>query len=709
MTSLDALDGETREAAEHAARRSGLSLEDWISSALAEQATRPGAPVPKSRRQENDSFDAAVAKVTKATRQNPSREFKSIIGAAASDSERQARDHSARTAVALDSVASWIEQAEERLNQATRTAAGQQERIATILSGALGDIKDRLDTVERRAQSAPRPDPSVFPAAPLVDALSALQHHVAEIGQRLDAPKEDAWSPVVERIRGDIDRLHDAVANLATRDEVTAIETVVQDLAESVAKPRPAQDMTVLVGSVASLQRQMHRLSDEVTAGIPQRIAAEAEGLKRQLDIAAAGGIDRSVVTTLEGELAALRQILADMVEPQRIERLSGEVAVLARHMADIRLNQIGRSDFAGLKGTLEEIRAHLQDAREQEASESRRAGRVSSELERVSERLDVLVSRPAPENLAPVANQLAAMAERFAPVPERLEEVADRLSALEARPDRAGLAPLTKHLTEIAVRLGTLEARPEVPSLAPVMEQLSAVSERLAALAQGDPSSITQQLSGLTERLSALASQSAPSPHVVALLERVSAQVEAMSHDLGRPHKELVERLDRLEDSVRQIGQEASTASLELMLQAFGEKLEQAAAPSASLDGLEAQIAGLTVQLERAAAGPPLQHVLSETLAQVRELREDANAIADRAVKAALKDAKSGPQAHPGLDSEALRQGLAEIRALQDQADRKTQHTLKAVHNALETLVLRFPSPGPLVSRFSDPAPSGP
>ena len=193
VTSLDALDGETREAAELAARRSGLSLEDWIASALAEHTARPAAPAGRSRPQGREQFDAAIAKVTRVTRQNPSREFESIISAAAADSERQARDHAARTAVALDSVASWIEQAEERLTLATRNAAGQQERIAGILSDALGDIKDRLDTVERRAQSAPVPDPGVFPAAPLVDALSALQHGVAQLGHRLDAPKDDVW------------------------------------------------------------------------------------------------------------------------------------------------------------------------------------------------------------------------------------------------------------------------------------------------------------------------------------------------------------------------------------------------------------------------------------------------------------------------------------------------------------------------------------
>src|SRR4051812_49646272 len=111
VTSLDALDGETREAAEHAARRSGLSLEDWISSALAKDTARAGAPAQGPRHQDSKSFDAAVAKVTKATRQNPSRDFKSIIAAAASESERRGPDPPARTPPAPGSLAASIEPA----------------------------------------------------------------------------------------------------------------------------------------------------------------------------------------------------------------------------------------------------------------------------------------------------------------------------------------------------------------------------------------------------------------------------------------------------------------------------------------------------------------------------------------------------------------------------------------------------------------------
>ena len=640
VTSLDGLDLDSREAAERAARRSGLSLEAWITAALSEQAG--GAAASPKRARPAEQLDSAIVKINRATRKPPSKDLQAIVASAAGDGERQARDHAAQTAVALDSVASWIEQAEERLNGATRAAADRHDRLTTVLSDALGAIKNRLDsveqrTIEERASRMRPPETPAFPAAPLVEALAALQHDVAHLGQRLDAPKDDAWSPVVGRIRSDIERLHDTVANLATRDEVAGVEQVLHQLAETLGKPRPAPEMAVLVGSVASLQRQVNHLSEAVTEGLPQRIAAEVEALRRQLEIAAAGGVDPALVAGFKSELAGLRQTLANLPDPQRIERLSEDVATLGRHMAEIRINQIGRSDFAGLNGTLEDIRAHLQEARDARASDE-----VPTQLRAIGHGIETLVNRPQPESLAPLTHQVAAMTER--------------LAALASKPEPASLEP------------------------------------------------VARQLSWISERLSTLGSDSDASTRLMALLEQVSGQVSAIADHADMPQKELLERLERLEDSVRQVGQEASTAPLELLLRSLGDKLETTP-QTASLDGLEAQIAALMVRLEQTAGSAGVSETLSETLTQVKNLREDAAAIAERAAKAALKEARSAPQ--PAiLDTEALRQGIAELKALQAQADKKTQHTLKAVHNALETLVLRSPQHGPIFPRPPESSP---
>jgi localization factor PodJL len=595
----------------------------------------------------------------------PARDVGAIAEAAA-ESERQAQRHASRTAVALDSVASWIEQAEERINEASRAANDRDDRLAAILSGTLGAIKDRLDAADRRAEEESRrrseggqknPESGIFPAAPLVDALSSLQRDMAKVTFRLENTREDTWTPVVNRIRDDIERLRETVATLATRDEVSALEQTVRQIGGALERPRPSQETVVLVGSIASLQRQVTHLTEEMTEGFAQRILSEMDGLRHQLEIVAAGGVERSVVGALEAELAAIRETLAGMAEPQRIERLAEEVATLARHVAEIRINQIGRTEFAGLQDTLEDIRSHLRMTREAQEHDP-----IPAELRGLSERVEQVLSRSGPDRLDPIRHQLTAMAER--------------LDTLASKTDADGLSG-----------------------------QLAGLSAQIEARRQsGDLDRISDRLETMSRDLSVLAERTGGSPDLSDILERVSGQVAAMSGRLDTPSKDLVDRLDRLEESIRGVGQEASTASLEVMLRSLGEKIEQGVAPSVSLDGLEAQIAALTVRLEQVGAAP-VHQALSETLAHVTSLRDDGAAIAERAARADLKEIQSGPHPAATLETEALKQAIAELKALQAQAGRKTQHTLKAVHNALETLVMRFPQQGPLLSRPQDHA----
>ena len=79
----------------------------------------------------------------------------------AAESEREAQEQSSRTAIALESMASWIEQAEVRLTDTARASADQQDRIAAILSQALSSMKERLDIVERQVASERAAPPRV--------------------------------------------------------------------------------------------------------------------------------------------------------------------------------------------------------------------------------------------------------------------------------------------------------------------------------------------------------------------------------------------------------------------------------------------------------------------------------------------------------------------------------------------------------------------
>jgi localization factor PodJL len=353
---------------------------------------------------------------------------------------------------------------------------------------------------------------------------------------------------------------------------------------------------------VADLQRQIEQVSMEAAEGVQQRITAEMDDLRRRIDQVASRGTDRAVIDGLTKQLDEMRQFVERIAEPQRIERLAEEVGTLGRLMAEMRLNQIGRNDFANLKSALEDIRTALKRSEDEKA-----ASAIPEQLRSLSQRVDQLVNRPQPAGAEPVRDQMTALA--------------DKLSRLAA--DR------------------------------------------------------TRQADAVT-----------------GFMERISGQVAAVSDRLAAPPEAVMERLDRIEDGLRQVGRDSDTAQIELMLRSVQERLERAPMSAGSLEGLERQIEALTGRLTDFGDGEPLRQVVTETLAQVKSLRDQAGEIAERAVKAALREVRGAGAPQSAADLEAVKQGFAELKALQASADRKTQQTLKAVHNALETLVLRAPAP---------------
>ncbi|HEV2557924.1 MAG TPA: hypothetical protein VGU45_04790 [Microvirga sp.] len=597
------LDLETREAVEAAARRSGLSLDEWVKAAVVEHSRR--APAPQA-----STLDAALAKIAQVTRPRGPRALDGLMGASAPG----ALDPAARTALAFDSVAGWIEQAEARLDETVHATTAQQERLAGALAEALHTISSRLDQVETR-EAGLGPD--------LASTLAALRQDVAALAARLEAPApSDPWHAALQGIEREVERLRACFGGLVTRDEVATLEDLVRGLAADIAEPGSRADMAALAESVAHVQAEVRHLAQETSQDLHRRITQEVEGLARKLDQVAAAGAGRAGVEALGHQLADMRQALARMADPQRIERLAEEVAMLGRHVAEMRVQQVTAGDFAGLKSALEDIRVQLQ-----RSEEDKGASEVPAELKSLNRRLDLLMSRPEP----------------------------------------AGLDPITAQLSTLTERIGSL-------------------ASSLSAGRSGTPDTLVSGMESLKGRVEALADSvaSAPAP-VLGRLDQLETTLRAAS---AAPEA-VIGRIDRLEDVVRQIGEQTDMAPLEIMVRELLDKLERGGGTSASLDGLEQRLETLTTQITRQASDQ-VQQALAETLVHVKTLRGEAAIIAERAAKAAIREAHAaGP-----VDAESLRQGFAELRALQADAEKRTQATLKAVHNALETLMARPQAP---------------
>jgi localization factor PodJL len=584
--------------AKDAARRAGLSLEEGAD----------GGPL-HGRSPQSDPIDSIIARMMRTARKPPAGSDDALRGAAGSErraTDRQEKEQASRTAVALESMAIWIEGAEKRLNEAARASADHQDRIASFLLQALSALKERLDTVERHLASerarGPRMELPVEGAmaalAPLSETLAGLRADLSRLAERLDRPAP--WTPAVEAVRAGIEGLGSAMSGLATREDIAALDRTVRDVARDLEPGRLNADLRTLAQSIAALYGQVQILSDEMAEGAHRRIG-EIDLIKRQINGISGAGIDRSVIEALTGQIVEMRrdlmrQDLAHRTEPQQIAHLSETMAVLGRQIADLRANQAGRGDFSALKTSLEQVCSAL--GRTAAAQE---AGNVPEQIRRLSQRLDDLASRPEPQpaNLEPIARQLALLTDQMTGLSRRRFEEADVLR-----------------------------------------ESLDRLSSQVAAVAEREPSS----------------------------------------------QEPLMQRFDRIEQELRQAGQRVDASRIEAMLRSIEEKLERAPAAS-GLDGLEQRITALAECFTR----EPPDRGAEEAATRLRHLQDEAAGIAERAARAVLKEI--GPSLPDAGDLDALKQGFVEWKALQSRADAKTQQSLRAVHEALEILVARFPS----------------
>ena len=529
-------------------------------------------------------------------------------------------------------------------------------------------------------------------------------------------------------IQAEIGRLQADLAHLATRDEMSALERSVRALADDLLKSRSRDGIAALAGAVADLHGQVRTLSRTGLEDLHQRLSAEIAGLAARLDQIA--GATEPGLEAMNAQVADLRRALARLADPQRLDALSHDVAELGRHVAEMRLqqagaHQAGSAEMAALKGALDEIRASTQRA-EDLAS----ASPVPDQLQSLSRRLDLLMSRPEPARLDPLVAQIKALTDEMAGLTASRSEpvravaaVLDRLSGdvrslsaeVAAGPDRV-LARIDRldetvrgadHAGEILSRFDRLHdavesvARAASPALlvsrfdrldeAVRQAGASAPPERLAAQFDGLRASLREaveaakgdEILGRFDRLDAAVRGSDGAERILARIDRLEETVQDAAP--ARP-AEVEARFDRLEEAVRQIGEVADNANLELMLRAVGDKLERGAG-AISLDALEEKLEALRRRVAEEVA-EPVQQALQDTLAQVKALRGEAAMIAERAARSVLKEAGA-----PAGDVDALKRGFEELKALHATAEKKTQATLKAVHNALETLVARLPA----------------
>lgn len=681
---LEGLDPDVRDAAREAARRAGMSLDEWLSVTIADRAARAYSGETPRRRaaggggggggyEDLDSVASRLGRVTRNPRATSGaapagggqpRSIDQVIAALTAEQDRRARESASKTAEALDSVARWIERAEDRMSETTRSVAERQDRTANVLGEALGLMTRRLDDIERKVAEG---NPASVSAA--LKAVEKLEQHIA----RAEAERRAAGDVAKESETRLDARLAEALAGFESR-----IAAIGERMAPAPSIPAPSnpgrplgrRGLSVrdeLVGAVAEIRSRQAELEAPGLA----RGAQEPAGARTHSDVL---GSLRADIAKLAGQLDTLKP----RAEAPAAESVRAEIAMLRERVSSLAT----REEIGALEGVLRDLareasQSLLQAKLGAGAPDAGAIGTTLSRLESEMRRLSEEVARVSPASLVGVVEELSHKIDLVADAgvePRIVQGLADQLADLRAllaeiaEPSRVdGLAEQVAELTAQVARIARAQIDPidfagvrsaveEIRGSVTRREAEEAAAREAVAARESALAALADRIEGLGEKLDSVAGMVSGSD-----LGALARQIETLSQSAARV----------------ETGASVDLSPLAGQIETLGARIDALAArePNApDLSPVAREIAALEARLSESLSGSlagtlaeSLSGTLSERLAAA--LPAPSSAVAPAALVARLDvladklDAmREAPPASNGLDIEGLMRRLDRI-----------------------------------------------
>jgi localization factor PodJL len=463
-----------------------------------------------------------------------------------------------------------------------------------------------------------------------------------------------------QELRGEIDRLGRAVAELPTRAEIDALTREMAELATRLGDERPARLDVESLRAIDALVGDVDRLrGDAASPQMIDRFSGELAAVAERLD--ALGPSSAAALDALARRVEEVREELDHLPRSAAIEGVALEIqSVISRLDAHERAAAPAIEAVGTLSGRVESL-----DGRLTEMAESTRSR--GDEFDRISETFRAeLGALPRAEDVSDLGR--------------KLDEIADGLAA-------QGVATASGGLIEKVERVdGKLDA------VLAATETRGADAERLAEAMRAEiaAASPTRRLDDLGRQIEALtlslASRSAPAadPEAVGLIaDKIDGLGERMD-EVAASTRARGAAFDRVEEAVRAIAEELIRARPQGGLGAGG--ADAAAA-------LEQQMAMLAETMER--SGGRIDDLNAGFAALAARIEQSSAAASRSVIEAVRGELAGGAPAAAAPDVGDLAQALSELRASASKTERRTAETLEAVRATLEALVDRLEETG--------------
>jgi localization factor PodJL len=461
--SVDGIDPSVRERAEAAARRAGMTLNDWLNSTVGEPASpsfgAPSEPRPAMSRQMPDvadihqRLDSITRQIEQISRPATPRGDISRSDAARSEPTvaRQLNEAISRLDARLSQISNPAPtrqaqiQEKQRQSDLVERAAAQVYRPSPPLSPASMDFavaeivarQNELDGPPPRQtpprQSAPATGPAQ--AAPAGPDFSSLERHLLKITSQIEAlQRPDHIEQSIAAFRSELAEIRQAITEAVPRREIESLENEIRSLSRRIDENRQhGSDGQTLAGiehALGEIREVLRSLTPaEQLTGYDEAI----RNLGAKLDLILRANDDPSTVQQLESAIAALRGIVSNVASNDALARLADDV-----HTLSAKVDQLPRFDansdaWGMIEQRLTALTATLES--KQPPATSEHSELLENAVRTLSERLDRM----------PVGNDNAAA---FAHLEQRVSYLLERLEA--SSNDRSSAAP--------AVDLGRVE-----------------------------------------------------------------------------------------------------------------------------------------------------------------------------------------------------------------------------------------------------------
>ncbi|WP_213772290.1 tetratricopeptide repeat protein [Bradyrhizobium sp. dw_78] len=462
--SVEGIDPSVRERAEAAARRAGMSLNDWINSTIGDSQPpnfRAGAgqrPATQPSRDIGDihqRLDSITRQIERISRPLPRDDGPRTEPGVA----RQLNDAISRLDARLAQISNPAAaptgpfQDRQLPSDMVERAAAQVYRPSPSLSpvsldSAIAEIAARQNELDN---AAPRPIPPRHappiapampaPAKPAGPDFSSLERHLLKITSQIEAlQRPDGIEQSISAFRTELGEIRAAIIEAMPRRAIESIENEIRSLSRRIDDSRQSGiDGQALAGIERALQEIREALRSLTPAEQLTGYDEAIRNLGAKLDLILRANDDPSTVRQLESAIAALRSIVSNVASNDALVRLTDDLHTLSTKVDQLAHAGNNSDSFAMLEQRIAALTSSL-ESREHRPAASDNSEQLESAVRALSDRLDRM----------PVGNDSAStfahLEQRVSYLLERLEASADHRGGHLGRVED-GLQDILRHL----------------------------------------------------------------------------------------------------------------------------------------------------------------------------------------------------------------------------------------------------------------------